>query len=213
MRWLHMSGGCTTYAAEAVNEITYQGIYDDAASIHEHLIQNREHGLFHVIPWFLIVNRGDATLADIAKRLLGSGTAAKDDWGQPMAYTRQFGSDFFARAGAEIRDMYNSMLAEARSKGEEPSDFLKMTELRYGHIPDFKDAKIPSWTEASMSPELLDEWWRIVSPREFQVQALVALKTMWEGAPKVLSGEARAKVVPWDLVSRFIEGYGLGLSK
>ena len=87
-----------------------------------------------------------------------------------------------------------------------------MTELRYGHIPDFKNAKIPLWTEASMTPELLEEWWRIVSPREFQVQALVALKTMWEGAPTVLSDEARANVVPWDLLMRFIEGYGLSLS-
>jgi hypothetical protein len=90
-----MFGGCTTYSAEAVSEITYQGIYDDAASIHEHLIQNREHGLFHVIPSFLIVNAGDETLADIAKRLLVRGTAAKEDWGRPMAYTRQFGSNFW----------------------------------------------------------------------------------------------------------------------
>jgi hypothetical protein len=87
-----------------------------------------------------------------------------------------------------------------------------MTELRYGHIPDFKDAKIPSWTEASMTPELVEEWWRIVSPREFQVQALVALKTMWDGAPKVLSDEVRASVVPWDSVIQFIEAYGLKLS-
>jgi hypothetical protein len=181
--------------------------------IHGHLIQNREHGLFHVIPSFLIVNAGDETLADVAKRLLVRGTAAKEDWGRPMAYTRQFWSNFFARAGAEIRDTYNSMLAEARSKGEEPSDFLKMTELRYGHIPDFKDAKIPSWTEASMTSELLDEWWRIVSPRAFQVQALVALKTMWEGAAKVLSDEAKANVVLWDSVLQFVEGYGLSLSK
>jgi hypothetical protein len=117
-----------------------------------------------------------------------------------MAYTRQFGSNFFARAGAEARDTYESMLAEARSKGEEPSDFLKMTAIRYSHIPDFKDAKIPSWTETSMTPELIEEWWRIVSPREFQIQALLALKTMWEGAPKLLSDEAKANIVPWDSV-------------
>ena len=105
------------------------------------------------------------------------------------------------------------MLAEARSTGEEPSEFLKWVGLRYGHIPDVKDAKIPTWTEASMTPELIEEWWRIVSPREFQVQALLALKTMWEGAPKVLSDEQRASVVSWDLLTRFIESYGLSLSK
>jgi hypothetical protein len=213
MRWLHMFGGCTTYAAEAGSEITYQGIYDDAASIHEHLVQNNEHGLFHVIPSFLIANGGDETLAAIAKRLVASGAAANEDWGRNMAYLRQFGSNFFGWAGAEIRETYESMLAEARSKGEEPSEFLKMTELRYGHISDFKEAIIPSWTKISFTNELLEEWWRIVSPGEFQVQALVALKTMWEGAPKVLSDELRAKVVPWDMVFRFIESYGLSFSK
>ena len=210
-RWLHMFGGCTTYAAESVDEITYQGIYDDAVSIQNHLIENHEHGLFHIIPSFLIVNDGDETLADIAKRLLASGTAAKNDWGKPMAYTRQFSSNFFARAGAEIRETYEKLLAEARSKGEETPEFLKMTEMRYGHIPDFKDAKIPSWTETEMTPGLLEEWWQIVSPKKFQLEALAALRTMWEGAPKVLSDAPKAKVVPWEPVMRFIEGYGLSL--
>jgi hypothetical protein len=36
---------------------------------------------------------------------------------------------------------------------------------------------------------------------------------MWEGAPKVLSDEAKANVVPWDSVFQFVEGYGLSLSK
>ena len=169
--------------------------------------------MFHILPSFLIANGGDKTLADIAKRLLASGAASKDDWGRPMAYTRQFGCNFFARAGAEIRATYESMLAEARAKGEEPSEFVKMIELRYGHIPDFKDAKIPSWTETRFTHELLEEWWRIVSAREFQIQALWALKSMWEGAPKVLADEMRANVVQWDTVLRFIEGYGLNLPK
>ena len=212
-RWLHMFGGCTTYAAEAVDEITYQGIYDDAVSIHEHLIENHEHGLFHIVPSFLIANGGDETLAAIAKRLLGNGKAAKNDWGQPMAYTRQFGSNFFGRAGAEIRETYEKLSAEAHSKGEEASEFLKMTELRYGQIPDFKEAKIPSWAEMSMTPELLEEWWQIVSPTDFQIKALAALRTMWEGAPKVLSDEMAANVVPWEPVMRFVEGYGLSLPK
>jgi hypothetical protein len=213
VRWLHMLGGCTTYAAKAVNEITYHGIFDDAVSIHQHLADNNEHGLFHIIPSFLIANGGDKTLADIAKRLLASGAASKSDWGRPMAYTRQFGRNFFARAGAEIRETYESMLTEARAKREEPSEFVKWIELRYGSIPDFKEAKVPSWTETSMTAQLLEEWWNIVSPREFQVEALTALKRMWEGAPTVLSDEAKANVVPWDRVIQFVDAYGLILPK
>jgi hypothetical protein len=213
MRWLHMFGGGTTYAAEAVSEITYQGIYDDAVRIHEHLVDSHEHGLFHIIPSFLISTGGDKILVDIAKRLLASGAASKSDWGRPMAYTREFGCDFFERAGAEIRETYESMLAEAKAKGEEPSEFLKFTEIRYGSVPAFKDAKIPSWTETSMTPGLLEEWWNIVSPRDFQVEALTALKLMWEGAPTVLSDEAKANVIPWDRVIQFVDAYGLILSK
>jgi hypothetical protein len=105
------------------------------------------------------------------------------------------------------------MLAEAKAKGEEPSEFLKFIEVRYGSIPDFQNAKIPSWTETSMTPEVLEEWWNMVSPREFQVQAVSALKAMWEGAPKMLSDEERKNVVPWDRVIQFIDAYGLTYPK
>jgi hypothetical protein len=92
-------------------------------------------------------------------------------------------------------------MAEIRAKGEAPSEFLKWTELRYGYLEEFKNAKIPTWSEESMTPDLLQEWWNIVSPGEFQLQALTALKTMWEGAPKMLSDEARKGVVPWGIAS------------
>ena len=107
---------------------------------------------------------------------------------------------------------YETMLAECRARGEEPSKFLKFTKLRYGHLPDFRDANIPTWTETAMTPDLIEEWWRIVSPTEFQVTALVALKTMWEGASQVLSSEARAVTVPWDAVVRFVDDYRLNVS-
>jgi hypothetical protein len=165
----------------------------------------------------LIPNGGDKTLSNIAKRLLASG-AAKDNWGREMAYVRQFGSNFFARAGAEVRDYYESGLVEAKAKGEEPSEFLKHTELRYRGIPDFKDTKVPSWTEASLTPELLEEWWNIVSPEECQVEALMTLKEMWEGALKMLDDvakvtetQAREGVVRFDRVNRFVSAYRLSL--
>jgi hypothetical protein len=212
MRWLHMLGGCTIYAAGTVNDLSYQGIFDDAMSIHEHLVQNHEHGLFHLIPSFLIANGGNETLADIAKHLLSNG-AAQDDWGRQMAYTRQFGSNFFARAGAEIRSSYDDGLAAARAAGEEPSEFLKWIELRYGHLPEFKDAKIPSSTVTPMRPELLEEWCRIVSPRKFQTDALWAMKAMWDGAPMVLPEDMKAKAIRWNQVEQFLDRYGLTLPK
>jgi hypothetical protein len=211
MRWLHMFGGCTTYAAEAVSETTYEDIYRDAVSIHRHFIGIHGRGVFDAVPSFLIANGGDEGLAGIAKQLLAIGTAAQD-WGRSLAHTRHFGFNFFARAGAEIRSTYDAAIAEARAKGEEPSDFWKWTGIRYGHLADFRDAKIPSWTESAITPELLEEWWQIVSRGEFQIHALVALQTMWEGAITVLSEEAKRNVVPWEAAFQFIEGYGLAPS-
>jgi hypothetical protein len=213
VRHLHMLGGCTTYAAEAADEITYQRLYNDAVSIHEHLLANQDDGLFHVIPSFVIVNDGDKILADMAKRLLASGAASKDDWGRPMAYIRQFGRDFFASAGAESREIYELKLAEVRAKGEKPSEAFEFPELMHGGNPHFRDARIPRWTAAPMTKELLEEWWGIVSPREFQAAAFAALKEMWEGASDMLSAEVGGNLVSWDRVSGFVKTYGLSFSK
>jgi hypothetical protein len=213
VRWLHMFGGGTTYAAEAVDEITYRRVYDDAVRIHEHLISKQEDGLFHVIPSFLIANGGDNTFADIAKMLLARGAASKGDWGQPMAYVRQFGRDFFASAGAESREAFEVKLAEARARGEEKSEAFEFLELLHGGNPNFRNAKIPKWTATPMTKELLEEWWRIVSPREFQIAAFATLKEMWEGASDMPSVEAIEDVVPWERVSGFVEAYGLSFSK
>jgi hypothetical protein len=213
MRWLHMFGGGTTYAAEAVDEITYRRVYDDAMSIHEHLLRKREDGLFHIIPSFLISNGGDKTFGDIAKVLLARGAASKTDWGRPMAYVRQFGRNFFASAGAELREAYEKELAEARAKGEKPSEALEFMKLLYGNNPDFRDAKLPSWKAAPMTTELLEEWWRIVSPREFQIEAFATLKEMWEGASDMPGVGSVGDVVPWERVFGFVKAYGLSFSK
>jgi len=213
VRWLHMFGGGTTYAAEVADEITYRRVYDDAVSIHEHLTRKQEDGLFHVIPSFLIANGGDKTFADIAKMLLARGFASKGDWGRPMAYVRQFGRDFFASAGAEYREAFEVQLAEARARGEEKSEAFEFIELLHGGNPNFRNAKIPKWTATPMTKELLEEWWRIVSPREFQVAAFTTLKEMWEGASDMPSVEAIEDVVPWERVFGFVKAYGLSFSK
>jgi hypothetical protein len=213
VRWLHMLGGGTTYAAEAVDEITYPRIYDDAVSIHEHLRRNQKDGLLAVIPSFLIANGGDKTFADIAKILLARGAASKSDWGRPMAYIRQFGRNFFASAGAEMREAYERELARARASGEKPSEALKFLDMLHGDIPDFKNARIPAWTATPMTKDLLDEWWRIVSPRDFQIAAFAALEEMWEGASGMLGVALGENVVPWARVVKFVEAYGLSFSK
>jgi hypothetical protein len=99
-----------------------------------------------------------------------------------MAYLRQFGSDFFGRAGAEIREFYDASMAEVKAAGREPPESLRTLKLRYGHLPDFSNAVIPTWMQSHMTLELLEEWWRIVDATDYRRTALGALKSMWEGA-------------------------------
>jgi hypothetical protein len=64
-----------------------------------------------------------------------------------------------------------------------------------------------------MTTALLEEWWTIVSPREFQIAAFAALKEMWKGASGMLGDQAGDNVIPWNRVSEFVEAYGLSFSK
>jgi hypothetical protein len=128
-----------------------------------------------------------------------------------MAYVRQFGANFFGRAGAEIREYYETEMAKAKSAGQEPPDFIKLIELNYGHLPDFRNAKIPSAKQSALTAELLEEWWRSISPKNYNVQALLALKTMWEGASSLMPDENKASMVTWDSALGFLDNYGFTL--
>src|SRR6516162_2235377 len=55
-------------------------------------------------------------------------------------------------------------------------------------LPDFRNAEIPSAKQSALTPELLEEWWRAVTHKDYNIQALIALKTMWEGASSLMPG-------------------------
>lgn len=210
MRGLHMLGGSTTYASHATDQISVRRIQDDAAQIHDHLVRDGRQGLFHVVPSFLMVDRNDAALAEIARQLLAGGTAANEDWGRQVAYVRQFGADFFGRTVAEIREYYEAEMARARMSQEE-IESLKWIELRYGHLPQFEHAQIPAAARATLTPELLDAWWQVVAERDHQVAALKAMQAMWDEAAALVSGEHRDRLVAWANVRRFLDDFGFAV--
>jgi hypothetical protein len=128
-----------------------------------------------------------------------------------MAYLRQFRSNFFGRAATEIRAYYDEEMAKAKAAGQEPHEFLKFMELRYGHIPDFSNAKIPTSTELPLSPELFDEWWATVTAKQHTFDALVALRAMWNGALSATPNEKGHPTVSWDLIENFLIKYQVPL--
>jgi hypothetical protein len=206
-RWLHMLGGCTTFASKSESDgVTYQGIFDGALEIHNHLLEQGQKGIIVDVPYFLMVNRTDPTLIDIAKRLLTI-TTADSDWGRHLAYLRAFGSNFFGRAGCEIRSYYEAEKAKALSESRDPSEFLKFVELRYGHLPDFRDAIIPKFESSQLTAALLDEWWLRVSDVEFRKSAIGTLGAMWNGAISVVDDEMKQRTIPFEKIKELLIGY------
>jgi hypothetical protein len=211
VRGLHMLGGSTTYASHATGDISHRRIQADAAQIHDYLIKDGRPGLFHVVPSFLVADRDDAALGEVARQLLAGSAAANDDWARQVAYVRRFGVDFFGRAVAEIREYYEAEMARAPSMSEEEIESLKWIELRYGHLPQFTHAQIPASTRSTLTPELLEAWWQVVGESDHQVEALKALKAMWESAAALVSGEHRDRLVAWEKVRRFLGNFKLAV--
>ena len=206
-RWLHMLGGRTYFAAPSKSKnLTYNEIADSARSIRDHLVQSGLPPLFDTIPSFLISNRDDTTINDIARDLISTDPAGMKDWGRELAYSRMFGADFFRRAGSEIRSTYEEM-NRRDDKSEGAVTYLKFIEARFGHLPEFKDAVFPKFQTSDITKEFYDEWWGIISTPEFKEGAITTLSTMWRGASLTVSPEMSDKLVPFEKVIDFLVKY------
>ncbi len=145
LRWMHMLGGKTTFAAKTRQTISPDIIREDMDEIGAYLATAGEPGPFHVIPDMLVPSGGDRELADLVLDMIRSGDAASADWGCFIAYQRQFGTDFFGLAGAQVRKYFEDERAKLEYEGKS-LDELKWINIRYGHIPEFLEAKIPPYT-------------------------------------------------------------------
>ena len=211
-RWLHMLGGRTTYAANSTDESTYQDIFDGAVGIQNDLISKYSHGIFKTIPSFIIATGGDETLIDIAQNLITNGPVAKEDWGKERSYLDTFRTDFFARAGSEIRGVYDEEIAKLAAVGKEPTEFLQLTKARCGLIDAFENATFPEFESSELTPKLLEEWSSAMCVPDLQNSALDTLATMWNGAISMLPEEMKAETVPFDRVIDFLDNYHFGLA-
>jgi hypothetical protein len=211
VRWLHMLGGTTTYGANSSDTIDFQWIMDEAVAIRAHLAEQDGAGLFNIPPNFVIASHGNKALDYIAKYLILNGAAAQANWGREMAYVRQYGADFFGIAGAQLREMCEIQVAQAKAEGRDPADALEMIETATTHLPQFRDGKIPRWEDSPLTEAVYDAWWDIISRNEYQITSLQTLRNMWEGASSMLTGKVRARLVDWKPVQQLLQDYKLAL--
>ncbi|MCR9150741.1 MAG: sel1 repeat family protein [Rhodobacteraceae bacterium] len=211
-RWMHFLGGETVFSPTQLKPVMYQDIFDETLRIQEHLRSGGKQGLFDVIPDFFVIDGRDETLSRMAQDLLQHLSPADLNWGRYIAYVRQFGTDYFGRAGAEIREFYEDQLLAARRKGLDEPKELGAVRARYGGIPQFTEAELPSWTYSKQTADILQEWWSFVSAEEHQVSALATLRAMWNGASGFSKHAGLETVSPWAEASAFLNGLDFAFS-
>ncbi len=224
-RWMHPLNGETFLCqSRDSKDITYQAIYEDLCTITDFLAQRGEQTPLSVIPSFVIASDDDETIKQIGRRLIYQ-NAASEDWGCEVAYSEQFGRNFFDRAGCTLRETYNKMQQRARALDDDPSDWyggaerritrkadddmLEFIKARYGHIPAFSEASIPKYKSSSITDELFDRWWSIIDTPEHAVSGLGNLKLMWNGSKAMLSPDLAKTSRPIEDVFDFLTQFRL----
>jgi hypothetical protein len=207
-RWMHMLGGETT-DLPAMDKPTYDAILEGAATVDAGLRAAGKIGLFATPPHFMIFDSEDENMEQLLLSLVVrcSDTPVDQggpDWGAHLAYHRKFGNDFFGWAGGQLGRLFDEKTADARQRGEEPSEMIRMLGLRYGHIPAFRDRQGPQFAPSPITAELLDEWWTTATTREARRQALAHLCAMWEGACGQMAQDGHGGLIGWDRVIEFL---------
>jgi hypothetical protein len=214
-RWMHILGGETT-DLPAMDRPTYHAILEGAAKVDAGLRAAGKAGLFVTPPHFIMFDTDDESMERMLRALVMrcSDTPLDQggpDWGAHLAYHRKFGSDFFGWAGGQLGRLYDEKTAEARQRGEEPSEMIRMLGASHGHIPAFRDRQGPRFKPSPITAELLDEWWTAATTLEARGEALGHLKAMWEGACSQMAHAGHDGLIGWDRLVEFLEGNELPL--
>ncbi len=212
-RWLHMLGGVTySFARQAQEPVTYNEIYDAATRITRYLSQRGLPTMFGMIPSFVVSSGADETIEDIAKRLIAADEPHTKDWGREVTYVETFGDDYYARAGCELRLVYEAEMAKP-DRSPEMNRRLETLWRHYGDMPAFRDAVMLRFLSSPLTPELFERWWDVVGSAGHSKAAVGQLAPMWRGAVSLLSDDRTGDAVPFDRVADFLETYNLVLPR
>ena len=208
-----MLGGATYYTAESYSDgISYQSIADSFDQLNIFLRKNKKPTILDKIPSFVIANGNDDILTRIIRDKIKICDCASKNWSREISYQRAFDDNFFARAGSEMKEFYNNLSAKPDPEGQN-KEYLQLLEMRYGHIPDFKDAKIPQYLEFPLNDEVFTEWWNNIDTSEYRRSGFGQLARMWNGAISMMSEGQIEHLISFDKIIKFLAKFNLQIDQ
>ncbi len=193
------------------NSISYNDIIRYVTIISDYLSMRGEQPPFETIPSFVYSNNDDAGFKDVIQYLIINATKGKD-WGREISYVKEFGDNFFARAGSELRSSYEENIKRQNLSTEEKK-FLDLINIRYGHINHYKNARFPSYKSSIFTKDIFDHWWNIIDRIEFSRHSIQTLFQMWDGAISVLDQDMQKQCVSSKDVITFLNMYQLSFPR
>ena len=208
LRMHHMLGGDTVlFSTQNSSALTYGAIRDALVEILEFMKERRLPSPLSAIPSFVYANHSDETFMELMNNIIAVETR-NFDWGRELYFTREFGQNFFGRAGCELKAAYELNLGRP-DLTQEQREFLEFTNLRYLNIPDYRDAKNPNFVSSSFTDVLYKEWWDGINVAARSRYAMVTLFQMWNGALSIISDTMKANSVSSQELVEFLSMYQL----
>ena len=208
LRMHHMLGGNTiVLRMKDASALTYGAIRECILEILEFIKGHNHPSPFGGIPSFVYANNDDPTFMQIMHEIIADETQ-NFDWGRELYFTKEFGKNFFGRAGCELRAAYETNMRRPNLT-EEQKEFLEFTHLRYQNIPDYRDAEAPDFVSSQFTNELYEEWWAVINDAARSQYAIVTLFQMWDGALSIMSDSMKDNSVSSQDLIQFIAKYQL----
>ena len=204
-RWLHFLGGkdyCLGYLGPQSSRADFVAIMRRAFSLRESEALP-EFKTVTCIPSLFRLNINDDVAESCQSIVLGSPAVVGADWGCERYLLDRYGSDFFGRAGEELREAVENIRRNP-DFGPAAEDGLRITEAMHNHIPTYRDWAPGRYESRGLQDGDLEAWLAEVATDEFWILGSARLAEAWVYAPK--RGQLEV-ATPLDEVLAFFDRY------
>jgi hypothetical protein len=208
LRTHHMLGGNTiSIRLQDSSELTYDTIRDSLLEILVFIKRNEYPSPFGTVPSFIYANHNERAFMQMMHGVVANETQDLD-WGRELYFTREFGKNFFGRAGCELRAAYEINLRRP-DLSEEQKEFMEFNHHTYSQVPDYRDAKMPDFASSNFTDKLYQDWLTVIDDPERSRYAIGILFQMWDGALSILSDSMKENSVSSRDLKQFLGMYHL----